>query len=162
MFATKLVEVGTRLPVKGPWFESVAEVNEYLAKQHVDNATMMSTRVVRLDLVPGPQDKDCSQLFKAITCPVGFVNHFKNLAEKPNCQLRLLEGAPLGEHNLVLEATKPIKEGNEWLMKYGPLHPCGERKSRKRERPAAAGRNKGNSDPMQKKKKRVVKSEAED
>ena len=86
---------------------------------------MLSKRVVRLD-------HEEQRLYKVVTNPVGFINHFTGLQTTPNCQLVLKEGMPLGEHCLVVKSTKVIKAGKQWLLNYGPLHQCGERVVRKR------------------------------
>ena len=67
---------------------------------------------------------------------VGFINHFTALQTTPNCKLILKEGMPLGEHCLVVESTRAIKEGKEWLLNYGPRHRVEpvERVTRKRPR----------------------------
>ena len=87
-------------------------------------------------------------MFKAITNPVGFINHFTGLQTTPNCQLLLKEGVPLGEHCLVVKCTKSIKGGNQWLLKYGPQHQGGERVAHNRR--GAGGAD--NTTPKKKKK----------
>ena len=128
----------TELPAKGPWFNSLEEVRGFLAGLHADTAAMFSKRVVRLDLAPGAADgppaasqgqeqQKPTSLYKVITNPVGFINHFTALQTTPNCKLVMKEGMPLGEHCLVVKSTKAIKEGKQWLLNYGPLHQCGDR-----------------------------------
>ena len=145
----------TELPAKGPWFNSLEEVHGFLAGLHADTAAMLSKRVVRLDLEPvaanGPPAASQGQeqegmpqprpisLYKVITNPVGFINHFTALQTTPNCKLILKEGMPLGEHCLVVKSTKTIKQGKEWLLNYGPHHQCGERVARKRIGAGGAG-----------------------
>ena len=117
----------TELPAKGPWFNSLGEVHGFLAGLHADVAAMFSKRVVRLDLAPGAADGPpaASQgqeqhkptcLYKVITNPVGFINHFTALQTTPDCKLILKEGMPLGEHCLVVKSTRAIKEGKQWLF----------------------------------------------
>ena len=131
------------------------EVHGFLAGLHADTAAMLSKRVVRLDLAPvaadGPPAASQGQeqegmpqprpisLYKVITNPVGFINHFTALQTTPNCKLILKEGMPLGEHCLVVKSTKTIKQGKEWLLNYGPHHQCGERVARKRRGAGGAG-----------------------
>ena len=50
----------------------------------------------------------------------------------PNCKLVLKEGVPLGEHCLVVKSIRPIKEGKQWLLNYGPLHKCGVKRQKRR------------------------------
>lgn len=114
---------------------------------------MMAKRVVRLDMAGRPgegpsgahssakgQDGEEGEalvpLYKVITNPAGFVNHFTGLNNQPNCQLVWKEGMPLGEHCLVVKSTKAIKAGKQWLLNYGPLHQCGVKPIRKRKRQA--------------------------
>ena len=141
LFAKSDIPAETELPAKGPWFHSLDAVNTFLAGLPEETAAAMwATRVVKVDLAPeeanghaataasqGPQS-----MFKIITNPVGFVNNFNGLANMPNCKLVLKEGQPFGEHCLVLQSTKLIKEGKEWLMNYGPLHKCGSKQTRRR------------------------------
>ena len=44
----------------------------------------------------------------------------------------------MGEHCLVVRSIRPIKEGKQWLLNYGPLHKCGV-KQQKRRMTARAG-----------------------
>ena len=138
----------TELPAKGPWFNSFGEVHGFLAGLHADTAAMLSKRVVRVDLAPGAADgppaasqgqeqPEPTSLYKVITNPVGFINHFTALQTTPNCKLIMKEGIPLGEHCLVVKSTRAIKGGKQWLLNYGPHHQCGERVARKR--PGAGG-----------------------
>ena len=165
LFARSDIPAQTELPAKGPWFHSLEAVDAFLAGLHDEKAAKMwSTRVVRVDLAPeeanghaataasqGPQS-----MFKIITNPVGFVNNFLGLAAMPNCRLVMKEGQPFGEHCLVLQSTKRISEGKEWLMNYGPHHKCGKQISRRRmsARATARGGDSGVSPD--------VKEEAED
>ena len=149
LFSARDSPVGKELPVKGPWFHSLQEVHKFLAGLHVDTAALLSKRVVRVDLAPGAdgppaesqgqEQQKPTSLYKVITNPIGFVNHFTGLSTTPNCRLVLKEGMPLGEHCLILKSTRPIKAGKEWLLNYGPHHQCGERMTRKREREGAGG-----------------------
>ena len=146
LFSARGSPVGKELPAKGPWFNSLEEVHGFLASLHADTAAALSKRVVRLDLAPGAADgppaasqgqEQPTSLYKVITNPVGFINHFCGLQTTPNCKLILKEGMPLGEHCLVVKSTRAIKEGKEWLLNYGPRHRCVEpveRVTRKRPR----------------------------
>ena len=145
LFSARDSPVGKELPAKGPWFNSLEEVHGFLASLHADTAAALSKRVVRLDLAPGAADgppaasqgqEQPTSLYKVITNPVGFINHFTGLQSKPNCKLILKEGMPLGEHCLVVKSTRAIREGKEWLLNYGPRHRVEpvERVTRKRPR----------------------------
>ena len=144
LFSVSDALVGKELPVKGPWFTTLEAVHEYLAKLHADTAKMLSLRVIRLDMAPAPalsqgqQEKNTPCLYKVITNPVGFINHFTALQTTPNCQLVLKEGMPMGEHCLVVKSTKGITAGKQWVLNYGPHHQCGERIVRKRKRSGGA------------------------
>ena len=104
LFSVSDTLVGKELPAKGPWFDTVEKVREYVASLHTDTAKMLSQRVVRLDLAPAqaasgqPASSQGKAIFKVITNPVGFINHFTGLQTTPNCQSLLKEGMPLGEH----------------------------------------------------------------
>ena len=147
LFSAQDIPACKELPVKGPWFDSTEEVNNFLASLHAETAASYSKRVVRVDLAPeadgppaasqGQEQQKSRSLYKVITNPIGFVNHFTGLSTQPNCKLVWKEGVPLGEHCLILKSTKPIKTGREWLLNYGPHHQCGERVARKR--PGAGG-----------------------
>ncbi len=131
LFAINPTAIGTELPVKGPWFRNREEVETFLQSLHAETASMLSTRVVRIFLKTPGQDA-ADPRFKVVTNPCGFINHFTRLNNQPNCQLKFKEGMPLGEHSLVVVSTKPIKAGKEWLLHYGPEHPCGQTLKRKR------------------------------
>jgi hypothetical protein len=135
LFASRDILAGKEMPVKGPWFHSKEALHTYLAGFLEEIATMLASRVIRVDIV-GEQEGEAVHLFKVATCPVGFVNHFTQLSNQPNAVLVWKEGVPLGEHTLVIKSTKVIKAGKQWLLNYGPLHLCGVRVQRKRKRAA--------------------------
>ena len=146
LFSVDDIVAGTELPVKGPWFNTLEEVHRFLAGLHVDTAEMLSKRVVRLDLAPTGADEAPAasqghepRLYKVVTNPVGYVNHFTGLQNTPNCRLVLKEGMPFGEHCLVVKSTRVIRAGKQWLLNYGPLHQCGERVARKRRAASGVG-----------------------
>ena len=151
LFAAKDIPAETELPAKGPWFDSLEKVHEYLAGLHAETAAQMSHRVVRVDLAPkaadgpaaasqGQEPPKPTSLYQVVTNPVGFINHFTALQTVPNCKLVLKAGVPLGERCLVVRASRAIKDGKQWLLNYGPHHQCGERVQRNRKRrPGALG-----------------------
>ena len=52
LFSVSDTLAGKELPAKGPWFDTLEKVHEYVASLHTGTAKMLSQRVVRLDLVP--------------------------------------------------------------------------------------------------------------
>ena len=160
LFASQEAIIGKEMPVKGPWFQSLAKLEAWLSEQHTDTATNLSTRVVRVDLKRGkedtaaagpaaaqadtadpppasatPEDEHHSSIFKVMTCPVGFVNHFSRISNQANCQLVWKEGLALGEYNLVMKVTKKVPADKEFLLSYGPLHPVVERAAKRKRHP---------------------------
>lgn len=133
LFAHAPITRGLEIPVKGPWFNTEGACKRWL-EGITDEATreMYLSRVIRVSL--GDDDKGHKNLFKVMTSPIGFVNHFTNLGNLPNCALIWKEGMPLGQHNLVLQTTRPITENRQLLLNYGPLHRCGTPIKRKRKR----------------------------
>ena len=130
LFVTKDWPAGTQVPVKGPWFKTLTEVQAFLAPLAPAAQTMFACRVVRVS-VSSSGDDDTSggagapePLYKVMTCPVGFVNHFTQLSNQPNCALTWVSGVGLGEHTLTLKTTKIVKAGVQLLLNYGPLHLC--------------------------------------
>ena len=158
LFSVGDIPADTELPAKGPWFNSLEEVHTFLAGLHADTAATFSKCVVRVDLAPvateqppaasqGQEPPAASQgqeprptsLYKVITNPVRFINHFTAIQTTPNCKLILKEGMPLGEHCLVVKSTRAIRKDKQWLLNYGPHHQCGERTVRKRKGAGGAG-----------------------
>ena len=92
-----------------------------------------------MGLLPRRRARKPTSLYKVITNPVGFINHFTALQTTPNCKLILKEGIPLGERCLVVKSTRAITGGKQWLLNYGPHHQCGERITRKRIGAGGAG-----------------------
>lgn len=140
LFATSDVKLGTELPVKGPWFHTEEQVNEWLSSLHPDSAEMLATRVIRVNLAPSQEQSEQAQdkrvdahLFKVMTSPIGFINHFSKIASQANCKLVWKNGVPRSEYNLVVTSSRPIKAGAQLLLNYGPLHPVVE-KTLKRKR----------------------------
>ena len=180
LFSVEGADAGTELPVKGPWFRTEAETRAFLSTLAPETAHMLTHRIVRLDVQSsatsdadeGGEDEGgesaqkmpagTTHLFKVTTNPTGFVNHFTKLSTQPNCELVYKEGAPLGEHSLVVKATKKIKAGMQWLLNYGPLHPLGRQTQRKVRRPRSsapgaeeAGQEEGQpTQPRQKRSRR--------
>ncbi len=57
---------------------------------------MLLKRVVSLTVkAPVPPGGDDTEIFKVVTNPIGFVNHYTGLMNSPNCVLEL-KGGPLG------------------------------------------------------------------
>ena len=167
LFSVGDIPADTELPAKGPWFNSLEEVHTFLAGLHADTAAAFSKCVVRVDLAPvateqppaasqgqeppaasqGQEPPAASQgqeprptsLYKVLTGPVRFINHFTAIQTTPNCKLILKEGMPLGEHCLVVKSTRAIRKDKQWLLNYGPHHQCGERTVRKRKGAGGAG-----------------------
>lgn len=98
----------------------------------------LATKIVQVQLGKKGQSQ---AYYKVMNSPPGFVNHFTSLATMPNTALTLKEGMPLGEHNLVLTITKPVKEGKQLLLHYGSL--CGFGKSKGKKRAAGAASSAG-------------------
>ena len=128
LFVTTDWQAGTQVPVKGPWFETLPEVQKFLAEMPDAAKTMFRCRVVRVSVSSsadsGTSDGKPDAIYKVITCPVGFVNHFMGLSNQPNCVLTWVSGVGLGEHTLTLKTTKIVKAGGQLLLNYGPLHQC--------------------------------------
>ena len=128
LFATKDWPAGTQVPVKGPWFETLLEVQQFLAPLEPNAQNMFGCRVVRVSVCSSDAENTSGGLpksiFKVMTNPVGFVNHFTGLSNQPNCILIWVVGVGLGDHTLALKTTKVVKAGTQLLLNYGPLHPC--------------------------------------
>ena len=91
---------------------------------------MLLDRVVRIpaaqDLRQGAEQEE--DIFKVVTCPVGYANHYRHIGRRPNCQLEWRgEGKALGEHSLVLVTTVEVKQGKELLYDYGVSHAVGRK-----------------------------------
>ena len=114
------------------WGKSIG----FLAGLHADTAAMLSKRIVRLDLAPAapgaaggppaaPQDKEQQKptsLYKVITNPVGFINHFTALQTTPDCKLILKEDMPLGGALLGRQEHEGHQRGKAVVVYYGPHH----------------------------------------
>ena len=128
LFVTKDWPAGAQVPVKGPWFETLPEVQKFLAEMPDAAQTMFGCRVVRV-FVSSSADRDTSDgkpeaIYKVITCLVGFVNHFTGLSNQPNCVLTWVSGVGLGEYTLTLKTTKIVKAGGPLLLNCRPFHQC--------------------------------------
>ncbi len=124
LFAVADLAAETQMPVKGPWFETLKQVQEFLSPLPDEVRTMLMSRLVRVDLQADKDGEPPRHIFKVITCPVGFVNHFTGLSNQPNCALMWMDGVAVGEYNFMLKVTKAVKAGEQLLLNYGPLHPC--------------------------------------
>ena len=154
LFAVSDIPAGKEIAVKGPYFASSNKLHAFLEQQPPETAQMLSSRVVRLDMALDTKadaelgaaalasSQGQASMFKVVTNPVGFINHFTGLSNQPNCVMVWKEGMPLGEHCLVVKSTKMIKAGKEWLLNYGPLHQCGARQARKRKQHGRAAKGK--------------------
>ena len=110
---------------------------EYLEALPADTAQMLALRVVRVKIAAegeGESDKASTFWYKVVTSPIGFVNHFTQLSNQPNCSLMWKEGLACGQYNLVIQASKAIKVDKQWLLNYGPMHLCGQKPVRKGKR----------------------------
>ena len=131
VFATKALENGIEIPIKGPVFDSIAELESWLAKQNPATARSMALKVVQLNF----SVDNCPQAkYKVMTQLLGFINDFRGIAPRPNAILQWKADRPMDQHSLVCKLTSCVDVDKEILINYGPKHPTGSQvcKARKR------------------------------
>ena len=91
---------------------------------------MLLERVVQVPVAAGSRmNAEAEHLYKALTGPIGFANHFRGLDRRANCRLEWRgEGKGLGEHSLVLVVATEVKAGKELLLDYGTSHAVGRKR----------------------------------
>ena len=122
LVATEDLPKGVTIPCKGPWFRSLHQMRQWLGQLHPDTCKMFLSRVVRLDLKSSTPDSNVpDMLYKVITNPCGFLNHYRHLG-KINCKLEWQDLEPLGQRSLILRTTAKITKGQQLLLNYGSLY----------------------------------------
>lgn len=98
---------------------------------------MLASRVVRVDTNTGPERNLLRSFAQGGDMPGGLRESLHRVVESAQLRAADVGRGTSGNTILVLEATKQIKEGKEWLLNCGPLHLRGERVLRKCQRHAA-------------------------
>eukprot|EP00973_Karenia_brevis_P030887 4259404-Karenia_brevis.AAC.1 len=94
------------MPIKGPWFTDLKQLEEYLSSAHPATGNCWSLRVVQVRVTANSAGKDKDLLHKVMTNAIGFVNDYHNLSQRPNAQLVWDPDRGLGEHTLRLKITQ--------------------------------------------------------
>ena len=137
LFASAPLLANFEIPMKGPWFRSSSEVQKYLADVHPVTAAAWSKRVVRVQVSPLQDAKEDEFLYKVITDITGFVNSPAGIMQRSNAQIVFDSDRGLGDHALRLKLIKPVSEGQQITVAYGPFHAVGV--TRKRGSSSAGG-----------------------
>ena len=97
---------------------------------------MLLDRVVKIPVArelrqAAEQEEDLPEedLFKVLTCPLGYASHYRGIDRRANCKLEWRgNDKALGEHSLVLVATAGVKKDKELLYDYGHSHAVGRKR----------------------------------
>ena len=127
LFAKEKLIVGIVIPAKGPWFHTITETRKWLGSvTPAATRDMLVDRVVQVSAAEDPN----SNIYKVLTGPVGYANHFRGIDWRPNCRLEWRgEGKGLGEHSLVMRVTVEVKTGKELLLDFGTSHSVGRKRA---------------------------------
>ena len=127
LFAKEKLAVGTVIPAKGPWFHGIAETQKWLGSvSPAATRDMLVDRVVQVSIAGGQG----SNIYKVLTGPVGYANHFRCIDRRPNCRLEWRgEGKGLGEHSLMMRVAAEVKAGKELLLDFGTSHSVGRKRA---------------------------------
>ena len=99
------------------------------------------------------EDDEAQFLYKVLTSIAGFVNCSVGISQRPNCCLQFDASRPLGERSLILKVTSAIQVGRELTISYGPNHPCGQTRAKRKHK----GKDDNAATPA-KKRQRVMPS----
>ena len=87
---------------------------------------MLVDRVVQVSIAEGQSEN----IYKVLTGPVGYANHFRGIDRRPNCRLVWRgEGKGLGEHSLAIRVSAEVKTGKELLLDFGKSHSVGRKRA---------------------------------
>ena len=127
LFAKEKLAVGTVIPAKGPWFHGIAETQKWFGSvSPAATRDMLVDRVVQVSIAGGQG----SNIYKVLTGPVGYANHFRCIDRRPNCRLEWRgEGKGLGEHSLVMRVAAEVKAGKELLLDFSTSHSVGRKRA---------------------------------
>ena len=134
LFTTDDMAAGTSIPIKGPWFKTTQELEQYFSELHERTAEQFRSRVIsiRYRRMGAPPEEQHNTAYLVMTSVVGMVNHFRSLANRPNCKLVLNPDMPLCDYSLKLNLAVPVPKGKELLINYGPMYPVGEVQPKRR------------------------------
>jgi len=129
LFAAEALAMGTTIPCKGIWFNSIGELDVWLGEQHPRTAEAMARKIIEVNFSQQPSGEKTSK-YLVMTSVVGYVNAYTNITQRPNAQLVFNPDRPLGQYSVVLKLTQDLCAGKEILVAYGSKHMVRERKPR--------------------------------
>ena len=114
------------IPAKGSWFHTITELQKWMESVNpAATREMLLDRVVQVSVA---EDHN-SSIYKVLTGPVGYTNHFRGVERRPNCCLEWRgEGKGLGEHSLIMRVSTEVKVGKELLLDFGTSHSVGRKR----------------------------------
>jgi hypothetical protein len=133
VFAVKALAAGAELPVKGPLFDSIVDVEAWLAGQPAITARHTALKVVELNFEGTDAGKGpvASPKYKVMSQLLGFLNDFKGIANRPNAVLQWKADRPTSQKSLVCKLLTNIEADKEIVINYGAKHPVGGVRGRK-------------------------------
>ena len=100
LFASKPLSVGTEFPAKGPFFDTVAEMEKWVSTAPHQAAPSLALKAVELWFQGSEAGESCVK-YKVLNQLIGFVNDFHGIAQRPNAVLAWNPDRPLGQHSLL-------------------------------------------------------------
>ena len=130
LFTEESLAAGTSIPVKGIWFDSLDELNAWLAPQPTRTAEVMAKKLVEVNFFQPPDTETKVVKYFAMTSIAGYVNAYTNITQRPNAQVVFDVDRALGQYSLKLVLTQDLAADREVLIAYGAKHIVRDRKPR--------------------------------
>ena len=127
LFTAAALEAKTLLPIKGIWFESLNELNAWLASLSTLLATQFAKKVIQVNFSQGSDVDTKVARYFAMTSPTGFVNSFCGISQRANANILFDPDRPLGQCSVKLQLLQGLADDREILISYGADHANGQK-----------------------------------
>ena len=128
LFTAAALEAKTVLPIKGIWFETLGELNDWLASLSTMSATQFAKKVIKVNFSQGSDmDKKVVRYF-VMTSLTGFVQSFCGISQRANAKILFDPDRPLGQYSLKIELLQRLAEDREILISKGADYANKEKK----------------------------------
>ena len=132
LFTAAALEAQTNLPIKGIWFETLGELNDWLAPLSGTSATQFAQRVIKVNFSQG-SDKDLPVArYFVMTGVTAFVQNFSGISHRPNAKILFDPERPLGQYSLKIELLQKLAVDREIVISKGADHTAPGRPKEKR------------------------------
>ena len=144
LFTAAALEAKTSLPIKGIWFETLGDLNGWLASLSTMSATQFAKKVIKVNFSQGSDVDTKVVKYFVMTSLTGFVQSFCGISQRANAKIWFDPDRPLGQYSLKLQLLQSLAEDREIVISKGADYATkGQRKGAKAPKSEARGHGGG-------------------